>query len=65
MWTVVYMAQEKRQAMRLCYSLAELGVIYKLRPVGKDCAEKDVGYEVLVPAAEVEKAHDIIIDVDF
>lgn len=70
MWTVVYMAQGKEMAIKIQQALEEEGVLVKVKLIGKDakCADAkcdDNCYEILVPAAEVEQAHNIIIDIEF
>ncbi|RDV82098.1 glutamate decarboxylase [Ammonifex thiophilus] len=59
MWTVVYLAPNKREAERIKKLLAEDGaLLVKLRPVGAEgnCQ----AYEVLVPEAEVEEALELL-----
>jgi RNA-binding protein YhbY len=65
MWTVVYMAQGKDMATKIQQALEEHGILVKVKPIGKDGSGKDNCYEILVPAAEVEEAHNIIIDIEF
>lgn len=65
MWTVVYMAQDKEMATKIQQALEQQGVLVKVKPIGKESAEGDNCYEILVPAAEVEEAHNIIIDMEF
>ncbi|OQB13920.1 MAG: hypothetical protein BWY15_01548 [Firmicutes bacterium ADurb.Bin193] len=65
MWTVVYMAQGKEMAMKIQKALEEGGVLVKVKLIGKDAGGNDNCYEILVPAAEVEEAHNIIIDIEF
>lgn len=65
MWTVVYMAQGKEMATKIQHALEEAGVLVKLRLIGKDNKAEDHCYDILVPAAEVEEAHNIIIDIEF
>lgn len=64
MWTIVYIAREKDLADKIKTALAENGIIFKVREMGKDNPE-DVCYEFLVPEAEVEQAHGIIIEIGF
>lgn len=65
MWTVVYMAQSKDIATKLQDLLAEEGILVKLRPISKNHENNDNYYEVLVPEAEVEEAHSVIIEKGF
>ena len=62
MWTVVYIAQNKAMADGVRVALEERGVIVKVKRTAKsgDCC-----YQILVPEAEVEQAHNIIIDIEF
>ena len=62
MWTVVYMAQSKEIATALQELLTEGGILVKLRPISKSHDNSDNYYEVLVPEAEVEEAHSVIIE---
>jgi len=65
MWTVVYMAQSKDIATNLQELLTKEGILVKLRPVSKNQENANDYYEVLVPEAEVEEAHSIIIEKGF
>ncbi len=62
MWTVVYMAQSKEIATALQELLANEGILVKLRPINKNHDNNDNYFEVLVPEAEVEEAHSVIIE---
>ena len=62
MWTVVYMAQSKDIATTLEEFLKKEGILVKLRPISKNHENNDNYYEVLVPEAEVEEAHIVIIE---
>ncbi len=65
MWTVIYIARNKENALALQKALEKEGILVKLRTACKDDSEEENCYEVLVPAAEVEEAHSIIIDIGF
>lgn len=65
MWTVVYMAQSKDIATKLQELLTNEGILVKLRPISKNPDNNDNYYEVLVPEAEVEEAHSVIIEKGF
>lgn len=65
MWTVVYMAQSKDIATKLEELLAKEGILVKLRPISKNQDNNDNYFEVLVPEAEVEEAHSVIIEKGF
>ncbi len=62
MWTVVYMAQSKEIATKLQELLTGEGILVKTRPISNKNENKDNYYEVLVPEAEVEEAHSVIIE---
>ena len=62
MWTVVYMAQSKEIATKLQELLTKEGILVKLRPINKNHDNNDNYFEVLVPEAEVEEAHGVIIE---
>lgn len=62
MWTVVYMAQSKEIATKVQELLKGEGILVKLSPISKNRDGNDTYYEVLVPEAEVEEAHSIIIE---
>lgn len=62
MWTVVYMAQSKDIAIELEELLKQEGILVKLRPISKNNEKSDDYFEVLVPEAEVEEAHSVIIE---
>ncbi len=65
MWTVVYMAQSKQIAENLQDLLTKDGILVKIRPVNKNEENHDNYFEVLVPEAEVEEAHVVIIEKGF
>jgi menaquinone-dependent protoporphyrinogen IX oxidase len=65
MWTVVYMAQSKDIASRLQEMLTDEGILVKMRPISKSHENSDNYFEVLVPEAEVEEAHSVIIERGF
>lgn len=62
MWTVVYMAQSKEIATKLQELLTSEGILVKLRSISKNPENNDNYFEVLVPEAEVEEAHSVIIE---
>ncbi len=65
MWTVVYMAQSKDIANKLQELLTVDGILVKVRPISKNHESNDNYFEVLVPEAEVEEAHSVIIEKGF
>ena len=64
MWTIVYIARDKEMSDKIRVALNENGIIFKIREIGNDGSD-DICYEFLVPDAEVEQAHGIIIDIGF
>ncbi len=62
MWTVVYMAQSKEIANQLQEILSKEGILVKLRAISKNVENNDNYFEVLVPEAEIEEAHSVIIE---
>lgn len=65
MWTVVYMAQSKEIASKLQELLTNEGILVKIRPINKNHDSGDNYFEILVPEAEVEEAHSVIIEKGF
>lgn len=59
MWTVVYMAHNKADVAKIKNILDAEGFLVKIKPIGK---EDDRVYEVLVPNAEVEEAHEVLVN---
>ena len=62
MWTVVYLAKNKKEAEKMIAIITQEGVLVKIRPVSKSANEEEGYYEVLVPEVEVEEAHSILIE---
>ncbi|MDD3704961.1 MAG: hypothetical protein PHC45_02685 [Clostridiaceae bacterium] len=62
MWTVVYLAKNKRIADKISNLITSEGVLVKLQPVNKNIGEEDSYYEVLVLESEVEEAHNILYE---
>jgi predicted amino acid-binding ACT domain protein len=60
MWTVVYIAPNKREADRLKMLLAAEGFLVKLRIIGLTQASDSCSVEILVPESEVDEAMEII-----
>ncbi|APC09091.1 glutamate decarboxylase [Neomoorella thermoacetica] len=60
MWTVIYIAANRKLALRLKETLTQEGVMVNLRPIGSSQTEDLAGYEVLVPESEAEEANEII-----
>lgn len=65
MWTVVYLAKNKKEAEKMNRLITQEGVLVKIQPVSKSANEEDCYYEVLVPEAEIEEAHSILIELGY
>ncbi|MDD4689537.1 MAG: SPOR domain-containing protein [Eubacteriales bacterium] len=63
MWTVIHIVQNKEDAKDLAQRLEQVGIISRIKHVNKSVGGG--AYEVLVPAAEVQKALGLIIDSEF
>jgi len=59
------MAQSKDIATKLQELLTNEGILVKLRPISKNSENNDNYFEVLVPEAEIEEAHSVIIEKGF
>ena len=59
------MAQSKDIATKLQELLTNEGILVKLRPISKNHDNNDNYFEVLVPEAEIEEAHSVIIEKGF
>ena len=64
MWTVVYVTKSREISQHIVETLESYGLLAKTHALGSE-GELQGSYEILVPEAEVEKAHTIIIDLDF
>lgn len=62
MWTVVYMASNKKTADRLKDLLMREGFLVRLREISKICSRKHNVYEILVLESEAEEAQNILIN---
>ena len=62
MWTVVYLAKNKKIADKVSKLMTNEGVLVKLRPVNKNIGEQDSYFEILVLESEVEEAHNILYE---
>ncbi|CEP65999.1 Uncharacterized [Moorella glycerini] len=60
MWTVIYIAANRKQALRLKEVLTQEGIMVNLRPIGSCQMEDLAGYELLVPESEAEEANEIL-----
>ena len=62
MWTVVYLANTKEAKDSICKLLSDNGIINRTSEIKSEESDGDVCYNVLVPAAEVGEAHELILD---
>lgn len=62
MWTVVYMAKNKKIADKVSEMMSAEGVLVKMQPVSKNTGDEDSYYEILVLESEVEEAHNILYE---
>lgn len=60
MWTVVYIAPNKKQAEKLQQALIQEGLLVKLRNIGLPNVNDNASVEILVPESEVDEALEII-----
>lgn len=59
-WTVVYIAPNKREADKIRERLSEEGLLVKLRELGFSRCDHNSSVEILVPESEVHEALEII-----
>ena len=62
MWTVIYIAKNKKAAEKTERLLTQEGMLVKLQPVSKGTEQEDGYFEVLVPEGEAEEAQNIIYE---
>lgn len=62
MWTVIYVASDENAANDVKDKLTKEGFLVKIRPLSK---KKNGIYEVLVPEAEAEDAHNMLITYNY
>jgi len=65
MWTVVYLAKNKRVADKISELMSREGVLVKLQPVSKNTGDEDSYFEILVLESEVEEAHNILYELGY
>lgn len=65
MWTVIYIAQNKKMADKIEKLLTEEGMLTKVQPVSKKLENEDGYYEVLVPEGEAEEAQNILYETGY
>ncbi|NLM42775.1 MAG: hypothetical protein GX201_01940 [Clostridiales bacterium] len=62
MWTVIYIAKNKKTAEKTLELLTQEGMLAKIQPVSKASDREDGYFEVLVPEGEAEDAQNIIYE---
>ncbi|ABO50826.1 conserved hypothetical protein [Desulforamulus reducens MI-1] len=60
MWTVVYIAPNRKQAEKLQNALVNEGLLVKLRNIGLPNGNDNGSVEILVPESELDEALEII-----
>ena len=65
MWTVVYLAKNKRIAEKVSELMTNEGVLVRLQPVSKNTGDEDSYFEILVLESEVEEAHNILYELGY
>jgi len=65
MWTVVYLAKNKKIADKVNELMSREGVLVKLQPVSKNTGDEDSYFEILVLESEVEEAHNILYELGY
>lgn len=60
MWTVVYIAPNKKEAEKIKNNLSTEGLLVKIKAVGLPQIGDNGPVEVLVPESEVDEAMEII-----
>lgn len=61
MWTVVYVVQKIQEVRRICAILEENNIISRTRQTKHTENEEGMCVEILVPAAELSAAQNLII----
>lgn len=62
MWTVVYLAKNKKMADKVSNLMSREGVLVRVQPVSKNTDDEDGYFEILVLESEVEEAHNILYE---
>ncbi|ADY56042.1 hypothetical protein Sgly_1745 [Syntrophobotulus glycolicus DSM 8271] len=60
MWTVIYIAQNKKLADKYMEALSSEGILVQSRQLSLSQDLSTSSYELLVPESEVEEAHEIL-----
>ncbi|MCK9216642.1 MAG: glutamate decarboxylase [Firmicutes bacterium] len=65
MWTVIYIAHNRKKAEAIKEHLTDEGMLVKIQSVGKKI-EKEYGcFEILVPESEAEEAQNILYEIEY
>ena len=65
MWTVIYLAKNKKIADKISEQVSKEGFLVKVQPVNKSTEDEDGYFEILVPESEVEEAHNILYEMGY
>jgi len=65
MWAVVYVATNRTVAEELKEFLTKEGFLVKIRMLNKKGQKENGYYEILVPEAEAEEVHGILLNKGF
>jgi hypothetical protein len=63
MWTVIYIAKNKRLADKYMEALVDEGILVKLRSLSLSQDGATSAYEIIVPESEAEEAHEILAQI--
>ena len=62
MWIVVYITQNREKALTVKRLLREAGLLVKMRSIGLHASEQYGCYEIMLPEAEVQEGHNLMIE---
>ena len=62
MWIVVYITQNREKALTVKRLLREAGLLVKMRSISLRASEQYGCYEIMLPEAEVEEGHNLMIE---
>lgn len=64
MWTVIHIAKSQHKAEALQKALEKSGILSRVKTANKSLHDMENSYELLVPSAEIEKAHEVIFNIE-
>ena len=64
MWTVVYVSQKSEEIFKIKFMLDDNEIITRVRENQANENDSDVCYEIMVPAAELYVAQNLIISAE-